>query len=189
MRHFTNCLTQATAFVALVLLLVLTVTAQEPELKEPSLTKQEKVKVDYSKPDAVAKAIKDAAFDWVKLDIAAQNIPLIHKGRITHDVLEIDFGRLVFDKDLPAELDKRGLAFADPLTAITYATKFPDRQTLRPINILFTDKQGHSCYLLLGGGPDRRFKTMPANVGHWGPGARFLVIRKSAVSKIIAAHK
>ncbi len=175
MRHVSNCITRAASTAALVLLLVLKVPAQEPWLSEG-----ERVKVDYDKPDAVARAIRNAAFDSVKLAIPTQDIPLGGTGRVTQEVFEIDFGRLVFDKDLPAELGKRGLAFADPLTAILYAAKFPNRQLMHPINILFTDRQGQPCYLLLGGGPDRLFGTMRANPGHWGPGARFLVIRKGA---------
>jgi hypothetical protein len=139
---------RAASSAALVLLLVLKVTAQEPWL-----SKGERVKVDYDKPDAV-KAIRNAAFDSVKLAIQPQDIPLGGTGSVTHEVFEIDFGRLVFDKDLPAELDKRGLAFADPLTAILYAARFPNRQRMHPINILFTDRQGQPCYLLLGGGPE-----------------------------------
>lgn len=173
MRHVTNCITQAASSAAIVLLIVLKVTAQEP-----LLSKGERVKVEYDKPDAVARAITNAAFDSAKLAIRPQDIPLGGTGSDTHEVFEIDFGRLVFDKDLPAELDKRGLTFADPLTAILYATRFPNRQRMHPINILFTDRQGQPCYLLLGGGPDRLFGTRPANSGHWGPGARFLVTKQ-----------
>jgi hypothetical protein len=179
MRHITNCIVRVAPCAALVLLLVLKVTAQEPWL-----SKGERVKVDYNKPDAVARAVKNAAFDSVKLSILPQDIPLGATGRVTHAVFEIDFGRLVFDKDLPGELAKRGLAFADPLTAILYATRFPNQQRMHPINILFTDRQGQLCYLLLGGGPDRLFGTMLANPGHWGPGARFLVIRKGPSGRI-----
>jgi hypothetical protein len=178
MRHITNCITQAASSAALVLLLVLKVTAQEPWL-----SKGERVKVDYDKPDAVARAITKAAFDSAKLAIHPKDIPLEGTGRVTKEVFEIDFGRLVFDKDLPSELGKRGLAFADPLTAILYAARFPNRQRMHPINILFTDRQGQPCYLLLGGGPDRRFGTLPANPGHWGPGARFLVIRQGPLQE------
>ena len=181
MRQVSNCIARAASSAALVLLLVLKVSAQEPWL-----SKGERLRVDYDKPDAVAKAIRSAAFDSVKLAIHSQDIPLGATGRITHKVFEIDFGRLVFDKDLPDELGKRGLAFTDPLTAIQYAARFPNRQRLHPINILFTDRQGQLCYLLLGGGPDRRFGTRRANPGRWGPGARFLVIRKDASGKISA---
>jgi hypothetical protein len=180
MRHVSNCITRAASSAALVLLLVLKVTAQEPWL-----SKGERVKVDYDKPDAIARAIRNATFDSVRLAIRPQDIPL-GTGRVTHEVFEVDFGRLVFDKDLPVELGKRGLAFADPLTVILYAARFPNRQRMHPINILFTDRQGQLCYLLLGGGPDRRFGTRRANPGHWGPGARFLVIRKAASGKISA---
>jgi hypothetical protein len=173
MGRVTNRISWAATAAVLVLLFVLKVTAQEP-----SLTKGERVKVDYDKPDAIATAIRKAAFDSAKPAIPAQDIPLTRTGRVTHEVFEIDFGRGVFDKDLPDELSKRGLAFADPLTAIEYATRFPNQQRLHPINILFTDKHGQLCYLLLGGGPDRLFGTRLGNVGHWGPGARFLVIRK-----------
>ena len=178
MRHVTNCATRVVSSAALVLLLFLKVTAQEP-----GLSKGERVKVDYDKSDAVARAIRNAAFDWVKLSIHPQDIPLGGSGRVTHELFEIDFGRLVFDKDLPAELSKRGLAFADPLTALVYASRFPNRQRMHPINILFTDREGERCYLLLGGGPDRRLGTLRANPGHWGPGARFLVIRKGHSGK------
>ena len=181
MRQVSNCITRAASSAALVLLLVLKVSAQEPWL-----SKGERVKVDYDKPDAVAEAIRNAAFDSVRLAIQPQDIPLGATGRVTHKVFEIDFGRPVFDKDLPDELGKRGLAFADPLTAIQYAARFPNRQRLHPINILFTDRQGQLCYLLLGGGPDRRFGTRRANPGHWGQGARFLVIRKDASGQISA---
>jgi hypothetical protein len=173
MRHITNCISQAASAAALVLVLVLKVSAQEP-----LLSKGEGVKVDYDKPDAVARAITNAKFDSAKLAIRPQDIPLGGIGSVTHEVFEIDFGRLIFDKDLPVELDKRGFVFADPLTAILYATRFPNRQRMHPINILFTDTQGQPCYLLLGGGPDRLFGTRLANPGHWGPGARFLVIHK-----------
>jgi len=178
MRHVRNCISPGASSAALILLLVLKVTAQEPWL-----SKGERVKVDYDKPDAVTVAITRAAFDSVKLAIRSQDIPLGGAGRVTNEVFEIDFGRLVFDKDLPAELGKRGLAFADPLTAILYAARFPNRQRMHPINILFTDRQGQLCYLLLGGGPDRRFGTRLANPGHWGPGARFLVIRKGPLQQ------
>ena len=174
MRHLSNCLTRAASSAALVLLLILNVMAQDPWLSNG-----ERVKVNYDKPDAVAKAVRDAAFDSVNLVVPAQDIPLVGKGRVTQEVFEIDFGRLVFDKDLPNELSKRGLDFADPLTAILYAARYPNRQRQHPINILFTDRQGQLCYLLLGGGPDRLFGTRRATTGHWGPGARFLVIRKS----------
>jgi hypothetical protein len=61
---------------------------------------------------------------------------------------------------------------------------------MHPLNILFTDKQGKPGYLLLGGGPDRRLRTMHAEErGHWGQGARFIVIRKRASEKKSAVKR
>jgi hypothetical protein len=185
MQNVTNFSIRAASSAALMLLFILRVTAQEP-----LLTKVGRITVHYDKPDAVAGAIRDAAFDWVQTEIPPQDIPPGGKGQATYEVYEIDFGRLVFADDLPAELRKRNLDFADPLTAIVYATTFPNRQRMHPLNILFTDKQGKPCYLLLGGGPDRRLRTMRAEErGHWGQGARFIVIRKRASGKKSAVKR
>ena len=84
MRQVSNCITRAASSAALVLLLVLKVSAQEPWL-----SKGERVKVDYDKPDAVAKAISNAAFDSVKLAIIQlQQRP---DWRACHQLLESDF--------------------------------------------------------------------------------------------------
>ena len=185
MQNVTNSSIRAASSTALMLLFILRVTAQEP-----LLTKVGRIKVHYDKPDAVASAIREAAFDWVETEVLPQDIPSGGRGRATYEVFEIDFDRLVFAENLPDELGKRGFDFADPLTAILYATTFPNRQRMHPLNILFTDKQGKPCYLLLGGGPDRRLRTMRAeDRGHWGRGARFIVIRKRATGKSSALKR
>lgn len=179
MQNVTNFGIRAASTAVLMLLFILRVTAQEP-----LLTKVGRIEVHYDKPDAVASAIREAAFDWVETEVLPEDIPSGGRGRATYEVFEIDFGRLVYAEDLPDELRKRNLDFVDPLTAIVYVTTFPNRQRMHPLNILFTDKQGKPGYLVLGGGPDRRLRTMRAeDRGHWGPGARFIVIRKRASGK------
>lgn len=144
------------------------------------------IPVNYDEPDAIAKAIDDNAFGDKYVYVEPANIPLGGTGETVEQVHEVHFGKIMYNRDLPAALKARGVElgfplgfkFANPLTALRYAKKFPEKQLEQPRGILFYDKSGRLCCLYLdedGGG-------RVLDVGRGSPGGiwrgsvRFLVV-------------
>lgn len=139
------------------------------------------ISVNYDQVDAIAKAVEAGKFDYKYINVDLDDVPLVGTGQADNEVLELHLGRQIYSRDLPAELDSRELEFADPLTALLYAVKLPDRQRKYPLGILFTNKKGRLCYLVLregGGGRDLRVRRGGPG-DYWGDDCRFLVVRKS----------
>src|SRR5215471_16951291 len=82
-----------------------------------SLSAGTKVSVDYDQENAVAETIKANAFDYGYLSFGTDDIPAEGKGQVEQEVFELHLNRTIYSRDLPQELDSRGLQFADPLTA------------------------------------------------------------------------
>jgi hypothetical protein len=138
------------------------------------------ISVDYAAENAIAKAIEDGRFNkYVDIDVA--DIPLGGTGEGKHEVFELHLNRTIYSRDLPDELDRNKVAFADPLTALGYAAKLPDRQRKYPLAILFTNNSGQLCYLILDEFDGGRSLSVDreSSSGNWGEGVRFLVVRKS----------
>lgn len=144
------------------------------------------IPVNYYEPEAIAKAIAAAGFDWKFVGLESAKIPLIGTGQVTQEVHEVHFGRVMYNRDLPEALKKRGqelgfkggFKFADPLTALRLACANPDRQRKHPLAILFTDNDGQLWYLCLNVlGSGRRLRVHQDNpAAHWYEDVRFLAV-------------
>lgn len=141
------------------------------------------IPVNYDEPNAIVQAAEAGKFDYKNTNVEFDDIPLGGTGEAENEVLELHLNRTVYSHDLPAELDSRELEFADPLTALMYAVKLPDRQREYPLGILFNNKQGQLCYLALGEDLDGRGLSVRSEPpgGRWHTGYRFLVVRKKSV--------
>lgn len=114
-----------------------------------------RVPVDYGEPESIAGAIEAAKFDNKCIGLELADIPLSGSGQVVHEVREVHFGRIMYNRDLPAALKeqgeklgfKTGFKFADPLTALRFVCANPDRQRQYPLAILFHDKCGRLCCL------------------------------------------
>lgn len=143
------------------------VKAQDPESLSDAIVAQLEARfeafvgrvmvlVDYSKPDAIARAIEENNFDSKYLGLQASEIPLVGNGKVGREVHEVHFGKTMYNRDLPATLKahgislgyKKGFRFPDPLTTLLYALKLPDRQRQHPLAILF-EVNGRLFYLYL----------------------------------------
>ena len=144
------------------------------------------VPVDYDEPEAIAKAIEAASFDWKHIGLAPEEMPLLGSGKIVQEVREAHFGRVMYNRDLPNALKQRGeelghkggFKFADPLTALRLACANPDRQRKHPLVILFTDKNGQLWYLYLHENSDERDLGVNRSDHDdgWNGSVRFLVV-------------
>ena len=144
------------------------------------------VPVDYDEPEAIAKAIEAASFDWKHIGLAPREIPLVGTGQVMQEVHEVHFGRVMYNRDLPNALKERGeelgykggFKFADPLITLRLACANPDRQRKYPLVILFTDKNGRLWDLCLGEGSDERclYVDRVSHDGNWNDNVRFLVV-------------
>jgi hypothetical protein len=146
-----------------------------------------RVPVNCNEPNAIASAIEAGKFDGKYLGISVDEISLVGTGQIVHEVREVHFGRVVYNRDLPQALKERGkelgldsLKFADPLTVLRFACANPNRQRKYPLTILFIDKQGQLCYLCLGGsGGERDLFVGQDDPGDcWCASVRFLAVRE-----------
>lgn len=115
------------------------------------------VPVNYDEPEAIAKAIEAAKFDWKYVGLEPAEIPLVGTGQVVQEVHEVHFGRVMYNRDLPEALKKSGrelgfkggYKFADPLTALRLACANPVLQRKHPLAILFTDDGGQLWFLCL----------------------------------------
>lgn len=64
--------------------------------------------VNYDEPEAIAKAIEAAKFDWKYVVLAPAEIPLVGAGQVEREVREAHFGRVMYNRDLPNALKERG---------------------------------------------------------------------------------
>ena len=121
------------------------------------------VLVDYAAPNAIARAIEEANFDYKYADLDPDKIPLVGVGQAHRKVFEVHFGKTMYNRDLPAALKARGqelgfklgFKFADPLTALRIACQVPDQQRKYTMAILFEVK-GELWFLILSEGADGR---------------------------------
>lgn len=144
------------------------------------------IPVNYYEPEAIAKAIAAAGFDWKLVGLESAKIPLIGTGQVTQEVHEVHFGRVMYNRDLPEALKKRGqelgfkggFKFADPLTVLRLACANPDRQRKHPLVILFTDKDGRLWYLYLREHDGQRYLDVRQNYPdyYWREFVRFLAV-------------
>jgi hypothetical protein len=145
------------------------------------------ITVDYDEPEAMAKAITAAKFDGQYVGLRPMEIPLIGSGRKTLEAHEVRFGRKMYDRDLPRELDgygkqlgfSRGFKFADPLTALRAAAN----QNLPRLGfwaILFNDNRGRPWSLRLIKKSGKRFLRVDDRIpdGNWYEDANFLAVEK-----------
>lgn len=137
---------------------------------------------DYTALNAIAKALDDNRFDTKYLELRPEQIPLMGSGEVDHEVGEVHLNQYLTTREVMAKIDERGYKFADPLTALLYALKLPDRQRQHPLVILFEDSTGRICYLILGGdGLERNVHGNRDSLDDrrpWRWYYRFLVVRK-----------
>jgi hypothetical protein len=141
--------------------------------------------VNYGAPEAVIRAIEEAKFDWKKVNLSPNNIPLVGAGQVVHEVYEVNFGKIIYNSDLPNALKEsgkkfgfaNGFKFADPLTALRYACAFPDQQRKYQIAILF-NAEGHRWVLCLDESDGKRGLRVHefSLCGYWAENIRFLAI-------------
>jgi hypothetical protein len=138
------------------------------------------VPVNYDKKDAIAAAIQAANLDWKYVGLEVSEIPLVGRGNVQRRVFEKHFGKIMYNRDLLMPDALGNLVFADPLTALLYACKLPDRQREYPLVILFNDNNGQLWYLILGGSVGGRFLYVYRDYlgGYWDDGCRCLAVRK-----------
>ncbi len=108
---------------------------------------------DYAAPSAIEKALRENFFDSLFLDLEPKQIPLVGEGEADHLVHEVHLNKCLEIHRICAEIDERGYKFADPLTAILYALKLPDRQLEYPLCVFFKRNRrlwyiifGKNCY-------------------------------------------
>jgi hypothetical protein len=173
-------------FLTLVLIAVLGVVAVLGVAwvkNQPTITTSREgvaITVDHEVHDAVAMAIEENKFDDVQIVSPIEDIPVSGNGKVTHEVFQADINGEIENVDLLKLLDKNGLALVDPLTALRYATKLPDRQRLYSLGTLFEDRKGQLCCLrLYHVGTLRILRVTQESPKNWGFAYHFLVVRKS----------
>ncbi len=145
-----------------------------------------RIPVNYGEPGAIAKAIAEAKFDRKYVGLAPAEIPLIGTGQVAREVHEVHFGCMMYNRDLPDALIKKGqelgykngFKFADPLTALRLACVQPDEQRKYPLAILFIDGNGQLWYLyLIEDDGERRLRVDRDNPDDdWYGHVRFLAV-------------
>lgn len=134
---------------------------------------------NYGEENAIAKAIDDNHFDAKYLDLKPEQIPLVGKGEVDHEVGEVHLNQYITTREVIAKIDERGYKFADPLTALRYALKLPDRQRQYPLAVIFEINGQLWCLVLLRDGSKRRVFVNRCNLDdYWDEDYRFLVVRK-----------
>lgn len=144
------------------------------------------IPVNYDDPNAIAKAIDENSFSYKYVNVEPANIPLGGKGETVEQVHEVHFGKIMYNRDLPAALKARGIElgfplgfkFANPLTSLRYAKKFPEKQLEQPRGILFYNTTALLCSLCLSGYDGERgldvYRYHPGV--RWDEDVRFLVV-------------
>jgi septum formation topological specificity factor MinE len=137
------------------------------------------IHVNYSEENAIAKAIEDGHFNDKYLDLKPEEIPLIGSGEADHEVGELHLNEYLTTRDVMVKVDEQGFKFADPLTALRYAVKLPERQRQYPLAILF-EAAGRLWFLILDRNADERGLIVYRCYldRGWGGRYRFLVVRK-----------
>lgn len=114
--------------------------------------------VDYNEPEAIAKAIEEAKFNWKKfVGISLAKIPLVGSGKVVQEVREVYSDNTIYSRELPNALKnfgeklglKGGYKFADPLTALRLTCTNPNRQRQQPLATLFSARNNKVWCLLL----------------------------------------
>lgn len=155
------------------------------------------IQINYDEPDAVAKAIEAGEFEDKSIKVRNINdIPLDSQGLVRKEVLEFPLGCLIpewrdgtyrgglylHNPHITAALEDRGLVWADPLTALTYAAQFPDRQRKAELCVVFrnNDEDKNLCYLFLDKSYEKRRLKIDYIHPHefWFSEYHFLVARK-----------
>lgn len=150
-----------------------------PPRRASELSAPVPVVVDYSTEDTLTKAIEAANFSFKFITLDPKDVPMAGRGKVELEVYELRLHRTVGDAELAATVEKEGLVFADPLTVLAYATKLPDRQWQYPLGVLFRDKQGRACYLVLTWIRERGLAITTSDIdGGWDDRCRFLVLKK-----------
>jgi hypothetical protein len=143
------------------------------------------ISVDYGE-DTIRKAINAGGVENEYLYVrSVRDIPLGGTGRARHEVFELHLGEIDDNSDLLDELDERNLALVDPLTALRYAAKLPDRQRKHPLSILFKkSKKKEYCYLTLfeEENGERSLHVGESADRSWSADHHFLVVPKKAVT-------
>ncbi len=143
------------------------------------------VPVNYDLPNVIATAIDANNFGYKYVYPNVADIPLGGTGEALEQVREVGFGKVIYNRDLPEALKKKGqedgfvngYVFANPLTALLWALKNPDVQKDHPLGILFYIG-GRLYYLILGSGGGERGLDVHWDLpgGGWREGVRFLAV-------------
>ena len=137
------------------------------------------IHANYGEENAIAKAIEDGHFDNKYLDLKPEQIPLVGSGEADHEVGELHLNQYLTTREVMVKVDEQGFKFADPLTALRYAVKLPERQRQYPLAILFEVKVLLWCLVLFGGADKRALGVGRCGLGScWSGDYRFLVVRK-----------
>ena len=155
------------------------------ERRFEAFTKCYQVPVDYAAPNAVQAAIEENRFAKTYIYVEVSDIPLCGEGEAVEMVREVHFDKVMYNRDLPEALKQRGIEagfangykFANPLTALKFAKKNPDKQKEYPFGILFYIGKQLCCLCLGAGGEGRRVRVDKGYPdGYWLEAVRFLVV-------------
>ncbi|MBI4779107.1 hypothetical protein HY797_01480, partial [Candidatus Falkowbacteria bacterium] len=147
-----------------------------------------RILVNYDEPDAIAKSIEEANFDFKQIGVAFSEIPLVGTGKILREVHEVCLNRVVnFNRDLLYELKrhgeelgfKGGFRLCDPLTALRFICAHPDKQRYYPIVTILADYENDSFleFFFFGINGERDFRLWQGGPdGRWGSKVRFLAV-------------
>ncbi len=144
-----------------------------------------RIPVNYGVPNAIQAAIDENDFGYKYVGVNVADIPLGGSGETVEMVREVHFGEIMYNRDLPAALRRKGIeagfpngyVFANPLTSLKFAKKNPEKQVEAPRGILFYIG-GQLCDLALLSDGDKR----GLDVDRYSPGSpwhgdvRFLVV-------------
>jgi len=144
-----------------------------------------RVAVNYALPNAIRQTVDDNNFDYKYVYVDLDQIPLNGTGEVVEQVHEVAFGEVMYNRDLPAALKRKGqdagfengFKFANPLTALRYAKENPEKQIEAPRGILFYIGE-QLCYLYLDSDVSVRglgvYKGYPGD--DWGKSVVFLCV-------------
>ena len=144
-----------------------------------------RIEVNYALANAIAAAIEANAFGYKYIAPNVADIPLGGTGEAVEQAREIHFGRVMYNRDLPEALKKKGqedgfkqgYVFANVLTTLLWALKNPDIQKDHPIGILFYIGEQLYCLDLNADGDKRELNVDEDYPGsRWSDDVRFLAV-------------
>ncbi len=121
------------------------------------------------------KAITDGKFDSYFIGLSLEMFPLNEEP--VESVQEVCLNEWVGTRAAMMRINVAGKKFASPLTALRYATKYPEKQLCDPLAVIF-EIDGDLWHLILGRDRSKRRLTIGlCGLGYeWGESFHFLVV-------------